>query len=404
MKKTIFFLGMYFISMGFLWSQETAQWRGPSRDGIYPETGLLRIWPEAGPALLWHYDELGPGHASAAVAGDRIYTAGTINGIGNIFCFSMDGKLLWKVPYGEEWTESWPGVRSTPLVSDGKIYILSGYGKLVCRNASDGAFVWSVDVTKDFDGRNIKWGYTENLLIDGNKLFCTVGGITHNVVAVDKNTGKLLWTSKGKGEASAYCSPALVKLAGRNILVTQTENHILGLDAATGSLLWSHEQTNKYSVHANTPLFHDGMLFVSSGYGTGGVMLQLAPDGGSVKELWRNASMDNRMGGYVLLNGKLYGSDDSNKAWYCLDWKTGKELGSGQPTGRGTVISADGMLYCYSDKGDFALVLPGNDGLTRVSNFKIPYGADQHWAHPVIVQGKLYVRHGTSLMVFDIRK
>ncbi len=404
MKKMIVFLGMYFISMNFLWSQEQAQWRGPNRDGFYPETGLLRIWPETGPKLLWHFDDLGPGHASAAVSGDHIYTAGVVNGIGHLFCLSMDGKVIWNIPYGEEWMESWPGVRSTPLVNEGKIYQFSGFGKLVCRKAEDGSFIWSVDVTKDFDGRNIKWGYTENLAIDGNKIFCTVGGTNNNVVALDKNTGKLIWSCKGLGEASAYCSPALVKLPSRTILVTQTESHILGIDAANGTLLWSHEQPNKYSVHANTPLYNDGMLFTSSGYGKGGVMLQLSPDGSTVKELWRNASMDNRMGGYVLVNGKLYGSDDANKAWYCLDWKTGKDLGSAQVTGKGTIITADGMLYCYSDKGEFALVLPGNDGLTKVSSFKIPYGADQHWAHQVVSKGKLFVRHGTSLMVYDIRK
>ena len=404
MKKIFVFSGMLLMSITSLFSQEQAQWRGPNRDGIYPETGLLRIWPEAGPQLLWHYDELGPGHASAAVAGDRIYTAGVINKIGHIFCFSMDGKMIWNLPYGEEWTESWPGVRSTPLVQDGKIYLLSGFGKLLCRKADDGAFIWSMDVTKDFDGRNIKWGYTENLLIDGNKIFCTVGGAKNNVVALDKNTGKLIWSSPGLGEASAYCSPAIVKLPARTLIVTQTEKHILGIDASSGTLLWSHEQTNQWSVHANTPLFHDGLLFCSSGYGTGGVMLELAPDGSTVKELWRNPSMDNRMGGYVLLNGKIYGSDDSNKAWYVLDWKTGKTLGTSRPTGRGTVISADGMLYCYSDKGEMALALPGNDSITRVSSFKIPYGADQHWAHPVVVNGKLVVRHGSSIMVYNVKK
>ena len=404
MKKFISFFGLCIISMNLLWSQDIAQWRGPDRNGIYPETGLQKIWPETGPALVWHFDELGPGHSSAAVAGDRIYTAGVINGIGYIFCFSMEGKLQWKIPYGEEWMESWPGVRSTPLIKEGKLYLLSGLGKLVCRKADDGAFIWSVDVTKDFDGRNIKWGYTENLAFDGNTIFCTVGGISNNVVALNKNTGKLVWSTKGLSEVSAYCSPAIIRLQNKTILVTQTENHILGLDAGSGTLLWSQEQTNQYSVHANTPLYYDGLLFCSSGYGRGGIMLQLSPDGSSVKELWRNASMDNRMGGYVLLNDRLYGSDDSNKAWYCLDWKTGKEFGSDKITGKGNIISADGMLYCYSDKGDVVLALPGTNELTRVSGFKVPYGTDQHWAHLVIANGKLFVRHGTSLMVYNIKK
>ena len=404
MKQVILFFGISLLLVNCVWSQDLAQWRGPNRDGIYPETGLQRIWPEAGPALLWHFDELGQGHASAAIADGRIYTAGIINGIGNIFCFSMDGKLQWKVPYGEEWTESWPGVRSTPLVLDKKLYLLSGMGKLVCRNAEDGAFIWSVDVTKDYDGRNIKWGYCENLAFDGNKIFCTAGGINNNVIALDKNTGKLIWSSKGLSEVSAYCSPAVIRLQKRTLLVTHSENHILGLDAGTGALLWSLEQSNKYSVHANTPLYSDGMLFVSTGYGCGGVMLQLSPDGSSVKELWKNTSMDNKMGGYVLLNGRIYGSDDSNKGWYCLDWKTGKESGPIKVTGKGNIISADGMLYCYSDKGEIVLALPGSENLTRVSGFKVPYGTDQDWAHLVIADGKLFVRHWTSLMVFNIKK
>ncbi len=404
MQKHVLLAGSLLLALMSLQAQETAQWRGPQRDGTYPETGLMKTWPAEGPRLLWHYDELGPGHASAAVTSDRIYTAGVKNGIGQIFCFSPEGKLLWHVPYGEEWMESWPGVRSTPLVLGGRLYLLSGYGKLVCRKADDGAFVWSVDVTKDLDGVNIKWGYTENLAFDGDKIFCTVGGAKHNVVAFDRHTGKLIWSTRGMGEASAYCSPAVVRLPGRTLLVTQTENHILGLDAANGTLLWSHEQANQYSVHANTPLFRDGRLFVSSGYGRGGVMLQLSPDGKTVKELWRNASMDNRMGGYVLLNGKLYGSDDSNKWWYSLDWRSGRELGSQKLTGKGNIISADGLLYCYSEKGEVVLAAPADTGFTRLGGFKVPYGADQHWAHPVVAGGRLYIRHGTSLMVYDISR
>ncbi len=246
-------------------AQETAQWRGPDRDGIYNETGLLKIWPDAGPALLWHFDGLGEGHSSAAVTGNRVYTTGMLEGIGYLFCFDLAGKLNWKVPYGEEWTESWPGVRSTPLIKNGKIYLLSGFGKLVCRNADDGAFIWSVDILKDYQGPNIQWGVTENLLIDGNKLFCTVGGTEANVIALNPDTGKLIWKSSGKGEPSAYGSPALIKLGQKHILVTHTAKSILGIDTENGKLLWSHDQPNKYSVHANTPLFHEGYLYCVSG-------------------------------------------------------------------------------------------------------------------------------------------
>jgi outer membrane protein assembly factor BamB len=385
-------------------AQDNAQWRGPNRDGIYNETGLMKSWPADGPALLWHFEDLGEGHASAAVTKDRIYTAGMINGIGYIFSFSLDGKLLWKVPYGEEWTESWPGVRSTPLIFDGKIYFLSGFGKLICLKADKGDKIWTMDVIKDLHGRNIKWGITENLFIDGNKLFCTAGGVDTNVVALDRNTGKLIWISKGNGEKSAYCSPMMITLPNRKVLVTQTENSILGIDAADGKLLWRHDQPNKYSVHANTPLYHGGYLYCVSGYGQGGVMLKIAPDGSAKQEMWRNTVLDNRMGGFVLVNDRIYGSDDSNKAWWCLDWKTGKEIYSEKITNKGNIIFADGMLYCYGDNGEIVLAQPLPDGFKKISSFKVPYGANQHWAHPVIVNGRLYVRHGNSLMVYNVSK
>ncbi len=387
-----------------LFAQDIAQWRGPGRDGIYKETGLMKSWPENGPALLWHFDGLGAGHASAAVTGDHVFTAGTTDGIGYLYCFDLDGKLVWKVPYGEEWTESWPGVRSTPLVYHGKIYQLSGFGKLVCRKSDNGDFIWSVDVLKDYHGPNIKWGVTENLLIDDGKLFCTVGGPDTNLIALNPDNGMLIWKSSGKGEASAYGSPAMVNLPNRKLLVAQTAKSIMGIDAANGKLLWSVDQPNTWSVHANTPLYHDGSIYCVSGYGRGGVMLKLADDGSSVQEMWRNTNLDNRMGGFVLVNGKIFGSDDSGKLWYCLDWKTGAPMYSEKITGRGNIIFADGMLYLYGENGEVVLAEPLMDSFKKISAFKVPFGADQHWAHLVIGNGRLYVRHGTSLMVYDIRK
>ncbi len=384
--------------------QDLAQWRGPNRDGIYPGNGLLKSWSETGPKLIWHYDELGAGHASAAVTGNSVYTTGEINGIGYLFSFDLEGNLRWKASYGEEWTESWPGVRSTPLVMDDKIYLLSGMGKLLCRSADKGNLIWTVDVLKDYEGPNIRWGITENLLSDGNKLFCTVGGKVNNIIALDKNSGKLIWKSAGRGEESAYCSPALIVHSGRKLLVTHTASSILGLDAETGRLLWSVDQPNRYSVHANTPLYHDGFIYCVSGYGKGGVMLKLSPDGNAVQEVWRNTSLDNRMGGFVLVNGKIYGSDDSNKAWYCVDWKTGIDMYSDKITGRGNIIYADRMLYLYGENGEVVLAKPELNKFSKVSVFKVPYGEAQHWAHLVIKDGRLYVRHGNSLMVYDIRK
>lgn len=400
--KLLFIIILGFIAGTGLYSQEIAQWRGPNRDGIYNETGLLKQWPKNGPAMLWSNEELGNGHASVAVTKTRVFAAGTYDETGFIVAFDHSGKQIWKTNYGKEWTESFPGVRSAPLFYNDKVYTLSSFGALVCMDAEKGNILWQVNLMEAYDGENITWGYTENLLIDDNKLYCTPGGKNDNVLALNKDTGKLIWKSKGNSEKSAYCSPMIVKLANRKILVTHTESSIIGIDAADGKFLWSFSHPNEWSVQPNTPIYHDGLLYCTSGYGQGGVMLKLSPDGSSVTEVWRNKLLDPKMGGMVLVNGRIYGSGDNNRKWYCLDWKTGEMLFSSDMMKRGNVIYADGLLYCYDDGGTMGLVEPGANDFKLISSFKVPLGDDQHWAHPVIYDKKLYIRHGTALMVYDI--
>ncbi|MBU2554375.1 MAG: PQQ-binding-like beta-propeller repeat protein [Bacteroidetes bacterium] len=404
MRKTILFIvGLAFLLQFNAHSQEIAQWRGNNRDGIYHETGLLKQWPDVGPTLLWHYDDLGPGHASAAVTNEMVYTAGTSpDGIGFVVAFDHSGNLIWKTDFGPEWMESFEGTRSTPLVYDGKLYIMSSFGKLVCMTANSGEIQWTVDLFNDYDGRNIKWGVTENLLIDEGKLYVTPGGIEANVIALNKDSGELIWKSKGLEELSAYCSPIIIEVNGRKILVTQTANSILGLEASTGKLLWSFEHPNTWSVQANSPVFKDRKLYCFSGYGKGGVMLQVSGDGNSITELWRNSSLDSKMGGVVLVDGRIYGSGDKNKSWFCLDWETGEELYSSKMLKVGNIIYADGLLYCYGTGGKVGIVDPKTNDFNLISSFEVPYGEQYHWAHLVIHDKKLYVRHGTSLMVYDI--
>jgi outer membrane protein assembly factor BamB len=385
------------------YSQDFAQWRGKNRDGIYNETGLLKTWPAEGPKLLWHFDELGEGHSSAAITSDMVYTSGTSNGNGFVIALDNSGKTIWKTEYGKEWMESWNGVRTTPMISEGKIYIESGYGLVACMDAKSGKILWSVDLIKDYGAQNIQWGMTENLLLDGEKLICTPGGTDANVIAIDKKTGKLIWKSKANGEKSAYCSPIAIIYGGKSIIVTHTANHIIGINSADGTLLWMYSWPNQWSVHPNTPLFQNGQLFCSSGYGQGAVMLQLADDGASVKELWTNKTLDCQLGGFVQVEGRIYGAGSASRKWVCLDWKTGKELGLSTELGKqGNVIYADGLLYCYSEDGNVLLVQPKADGFGIISKFKVPYGEKQHWAHLVIANKKLYVRHGASLMVYSI--
>lgn len=383
-------------------AQGITQWQGPNRDGTYNEKGLMKQWPAEGPKLLWHFDELADGHASAAVTSSAVYTAGMVGDQGFIYAFDHSGKLLWKTNYGAEWTENWNGVRATPVVYNDKLYQLSTFGKLVCLDSKTGQILWTVDAAKDYGAQKITWGITENLVIDGDIIYCIPGGTEAAVVALNRTTGKQVWAYKGTGEKSAYNSPALINLPKRKVLVTMTEKTISGIDAASGTLLWTVDQPNQWSVHANTPIYKDGMLFCVSGYGKGSVMLKLADDGSSATEAWRDNLMDPKMGGVVVLDGKIYGAADKDRKMYCLDWNTGKVIYAANILGPGNIISDEGLLYFYSESGNVALIEPKTDSFNVISSFKVPFGANQHWAHLVIFDKKLYVRHGTSLMVYDI--
>jgi outer membrane protein assembly factor BamB len=383
-------------------AQDVAQWRGPNRDGIYNESGLLKKWPDAGPKLVWHFDELGDGHTSAAVTGSGIFTTGMTDGNGYVYALSSAGKLLWKKEYGKEWAENWNGSRSTPLVVGDKLYVLSSYWKLTCMNTSNGQIIWTADLQKDYGAQNIEWGIAENLLFDGNVLYCTPGGTGASLVALDRNTGKMIWKSKGNGNKSAYCSPLLIKVQSRKILITMMEKSICGFDVSNGQLLWQFEHINDTGVHPNIPVFINGYLYCTSGYGKGGVMLKLSADGNSVSEVWRNKELDSRTGGVVVLNGQIYGSGDRNRRIFCLDWQTGKQIFSTKEMAPATLISNDGLLYIYSESGKVFLVQPEADRFNILSSFPVPFGADPHWAHLVIKDKKLYVRHGTSMMVYEI--
>jgi len=401
MKRLIFtsLLGCL-IANGF--AQEPTSWRGPTRDGHYPETGLLRKWPAGGPQILWSFNELGQGHASAIVDQGFVFTTGMSNGEGYLFKFSLNGRLLYKKKYGPEFTESYYGTRGTPVIAGNMIYLLSGVGQLYCFSNETGDILWSKHLFKDFDGRQITWGLNETPVIDGDLIYVTPGGKQFNIVALNRHTGDLIWSSRGLGERSAYCTPLLFVHNGRKILATHFESHLVGFDAVTGEMLWSQYQPNEWSVHANTPLCHDGNIFYLSGWGQGGGMLELSPDGNTARLKWTQKIMDSRMGGAVLVDGYIYGSGDS-RTWSCLDWKTGKVMYTSDKIAVGDVIYADGMLYCYSQRGELALVKPDPSGFKVVSLAKVALGSEQHWAHPVIYDGILYIRHGRALIAYKVK-
>ena len=383
-------------------SSQNSQWRGENRDGVYNETGLLKVWPENGPELLWSYEGLGAGFTSAAIANEKLYITGLTEDNLVLYVFNLRGELLNKKEIGKEESEKWPGPRSTINVNDGKLYIYNAFGELFCLDENTLNEVWKKDIFTEFDGKNTDWGFTESPLIVGEKIFMTPGGEQNNMVALNKNTGTLIWTSPGEGTISAYCSPQYIANQSIPIVVTSFGNYIVGFNAETGEKLWSLPQSHEYNIHPNTMLYDNDMVLSTTGYKVGSVMFRLKNGGKAIEEVWRN-EVDNQMGGAIKVGNYVYASGHMNRAWFCVDWNTGEIKYRVSDMAPCNVIYADGMLYCYSEKGEVYLVKPNPEQFELISSFKITLGTDNHWAHPVIYDGVLYIRHGDALMAYKVK-
>lgn len=386
---------------------DAPQFRGPERDGLFADTGLLKSWPDSGPAQVWSVDGLGKGYASVASVGGVLYTTGMLeDNQGFLFAIDGTGKVKWKAAYGPEVPGGQaPGSRATPTVDGDRIYVLSGTGTLYCMAASDGATKWSVDLLKTFNGAPVEWQFSESPLVDGNVVYATPGGPDASVVALDKMTGKTIWTSKGFSEPSAYCSPVIFDFGANRVLVTMTAKSVVGLDVATGKLLWTHPHETDYDIHAVTPVRQGNIIYYTAGYGSGGGALEVNADGSSVKSLWTDKNLDCQHHGVVLLDGYIYGTGHKNSALMCLELATGKLMWRSDEVTQGDVISAEGMLYVYEGpkKGVVSLVKASPKGFERTGSFKVPQGRDKHWANPAIADGRLYIRYNGALYAYDIK-
>lgn len=387
--------------------QDIAQWRGVNRDGVFNEEGLLKSWPDEGPELLWTYDETGDGYGSASVLNDKIFVNGVIDSISYLIVLDLDGKLLWKSANGSGFTGdgysgSFPGSRSTPTIIGGLVYVSSGLGRIACYEVGNGIEKWAVDMQKDLNGIMDYFGYGESLLIDGEKLFCYPGGKDTNLVALDRFTGETLWVSKALSDSVSHCSPMMLNLPSRKVLVNFSIRNLMGLDAETGELLWSHEQEKrKYSEQSNTPIFYNDHLYYLAGDGNGAVKLKISDDGSSFTEIWRNHFGRNSQNNFLIKNDKLY-STTNKYSLKALDINSGEVIDSIRVKG-GTVITADDMLYCYSDNGLVSLIDISGDKMEQVSKLKIEKGTREHFSTPAISNGVMYIRHGNVLMAYDIK-
>lgn len=389
--------------------------RGPNRDGHWNETGLLKQWPEGGPQLLWENLEIGKGYSSAVVVGDRIYITGLTEDEKQeqFVALDLSGKILYKTVYGNPWKDSYPETRTSPTVHDGKAFVISGAGDIVCINCADGTIVWKVDGTLTYKSTTGNWGTAESPLVYDGKVIYTSGGSITTMVALDENTGKEVWKTRSLGDKKGYVSPTIIEWKGKRQIIGSSINNVLGVDPDNGEIMWTFNgwgrNTNRDNIPTNSVLFKDGKVFFSQGYDIGGYMLQLADDLRSVRQLWKTDVLDTHHGGYVLVDGVIYGSNWTNNNagnWCAIDWETGKtiyETAWSGGKGKGSTVFADGLLYCYDERRGFVgIVAPGPEFKT-ISEFRVTKGSGPYWAHIAIHDGIMYVRHGEALMAYKIK-
>jgi outer membrane protein assembly factor BamB len=396
---------------GPLHAGDWPQWRGPQRDGISGEKGLLDRWPKEGPRLLWQAKGLGSGYSSVAIAGGRIYTLGQRKGGAELLALGLqNGKQVWATPVGGG------GPNSTPTVDGQLVFALGRDGDLLCADAATGKAIWRKKFSKDFGGRMMSgWGYSESPLVDGDKLICTPGGKDALLVALNKRTGETLWQSpapKGFRDGAGYASVVVSEACGVRQYVTLTGGGLVSVAAADGKPLWWYNKVANGTANIPTPVVKDDLVFCSSGYNTGAALLRVVKKGGGLaaEEVYflEASEMQNHHGGMVRVGDHVYCGHGHNQGFpLCVELKTGKVAwrpGRGAGTGSAAVVFADGHLYFRYENGTMALVEATPKEYRLKGSFRLASVRAQSWPHPVISGGKLYLRDQDVLMCYDVHK
>ncbi len=383
------------------------QFHGPNRDNVSADTGLLKKWPAGGPKLAWEFSETGRGYSGVSLAGGRIFTAGDFGGEEWVLALDLDGKLLWKTQNGASWQEAYPGSRTTPTCDNGLVYQMNAHSVLTAFEAATGKVVWSVDLKERFEATHGTWGFAENVVIEGDRLFCTPGGDKALVAALDKRNGKTLWTNTELKQKAAYCSPILVTHGGLRQLITLTQKSVIGVEVASGKLLWSHPHVTPNDQNINMPIYHDGCVLTASGHSGGSRLVKLSDDNRTATEVWWRKDLDCCHGSLMLLTGQLYASAcrSGGKGFFCADFLTGETKFRDLKMGKLSLTFADGLLYGIRNTGTMLLLAPHKDGFDIVSQFEVPKngGPDEFWTHPVVCAGRLYLRQGNNLFCYQVR-
>lgn len=397
------------------------QYRGPHRDAISPDKGLLQQWPESGPNKLWTISGIGGGYSTVSVVDGMVFGTGQRSNKECLYALKeSDGSLVWMTPFADSKKVGYgDGPRSTPTYADGKLYAVSCDGTLVCVNAADGKVDWSVNYVADFGGRIQSWGYSESVLVDDGKVIGTPASASAALVAFDAKTGKVIWKTavKNPGGASGYSSAVKAVVGGIPMYVTLLGDAggVVGVHAKTGKLLWQYNRIMNGTANIPSPIVSGDLVFASTGYAQGGsALLKLIPKAGrvEVKELryYPAKELQNHHGGMVLVDGYVYmGRGHNNGLPTCVELKTGKitwaeDAGAFRGTGSAAIAYADGRVYLRYQNGTMALIAANPKEFEPISGFKLPeLSGKPSWPHPTIANGKLFIRDQDKLHCFSLK-
>jgi outer membrane protein assembly factor BamB len=377
------------------------QWRGPNRDGISKETGLLKQWPAEGPSLVWKATGAGRGYSSFSIANGKLYTLGLRGDREFVIAFDIaNGKEAWATAHGGKFeNDRGDGPRGTPTVDGDRVYALGGNGDLSALDARTGKIVWSKNVLTEFGGSNITWGISESPLIVGNKVLVNAGGPDASIVALNKTNGSVIW--KSQSDKAGYSSAIPLQVNGGTQVVFFTARRALGLDVNDGKLLWEYVKPSNRVANVATPIARGNRIFISSDYGTGGGVVEIKPDG-KAEEIYFTNDMRNHHSSSVLVGDHLYGF--SSQMLTAMKFDTGEIAWKDRSVGKGSLVFADGHLYCFSEDGVVGLVEATPAGYREKGRFRLERGSLPTWTHPVVVGGRLYLRDQDTIYAYDVKE
>ncbi len=409
MTRRISLFSALVLTASFAAGDDWPQWRGPQRNDKSAEKGLLSQWPAEGPKQLWLFKDAGVGYSGFSVVKGKLFTMGGRNGKEEVICLDANtGKELWATPLSDIYDNNWGnGPRSTPTVDGERVYALTGKGTLACLEAADGKKVWQTELTNDLGGKLQGWGYTESVIVDENNVICTPGGPKGTMAALDKKTGKVAWQTSDLTLDAQYSSPIVTQLNGQTQYVQLVMKKLFGVAPKDGKVLWQVNFPGSVAV-IPTPIASDGKVYVAAGYGVGCLQVKPGTDG-TAEEMFKNNEMVNHHGGVILHEGKLYGHSEKG-GWTCQDWETGDKVWKSDKLGKGCISFADGKFYCVGESdGTVALIDASPGGWNEHGRFKLAPQTTirkkdgRIWTHPVIANGRLYLRDQDLVYCYDVK-